>query len=66
MFRFFQICAAQNFLDEVCFGVRVGLAIDREFPGEAAFQSRVIFGIFGMGAQVVAECDVTEKLGTRG
>ena len=66
MFRVFEIRAPQNFLDEVGFGLRVGLAIDRKFPGEAALQPGVIFGIFGMRAQVVAKGDVAEKLGTRG
>jgi|CZKD01.1.fsa_nt_gi hypothetical protein len=65
MFRVFEIRASQDLLYKVGLGVHVGLAIDGEFPGEAAFQPGVIFGIFGMRAQVVAKGDVAEKLGIR-
>ena len=62
MFRVFEIRAAQDLLYEVGFGVGVGLAIDGEFPGEAAFQSGVVFGICGVRTQIIAKGDVTEKL----
>ena len=65
MFCVFGVRALQDLLDEIGFGLSIGLAIDGILPGEAAFQPGVIFGIFGMSAQVVAKCDVAEKLGIR-
>ena len=65
MFRVFEIRAPQDLLDKVGFGLRVSLAIDRILSSEAAFQTGVIFGIFGMRAQIVAKCDVAEKLRIR-
>ncbi len=62
----FSRSARRRFLYEVGFGLRVGIAIDGKFSGEAAFQAGVIFGIFGMRAQVVAKGDVAEKLGVVG
>jgi hypothetical protein len=62
MFRAVEIRTPQDLLYKVGFGVGVGLAIDGKFPGEAAFQSGVVFGTSGVRAQVVAKGDVAEKL----